>query len=412
MFQTRTSCKNLGLFPQPIDGVTLDLSTPTINSVPSNIASADLQKTYNNQLGQRFSRDSTVGIGVLGMLQAGKYAFLSATPFGIIVAAYAVFTQYVVPLFTANEPPLDFSNQCDQTPAGLVLASGASFSCVGFIQKPAKGQPLLPGSFDFYLLGSNSGAPPIPGPIPPPSPVQLRRQGEVNPTIHINPDALNGTSQTVPELPSSERIQPAPSVGAPIFLRHVTELVPISEPTRVEPWADTLQQAPAAPRAPIAMPLPPSVVSELDRQIHETVVGAQPLQSMAIQASISRAARAERTEHYQPVSQSRTGFAGSSARAHAERTESSWTHNQRGRELYNAGRVHEAIVELREAVRLNSFDKTAANGLGYAYYLANDDVSAIAAFDLAIRLDSHYANALFLRSLSVRRLKLGVLASL
>ena len=173
MFQTQIECRNYGLAPAQIDGIAMDLSLPTINSLPSAQASALLTKTFNGQPGQQMARDASIGLGVLGALEAGGGkvgAFLSVGPFGLIVAAVMTVTQYVIPLFTANEPPLNFTNQCDQISAGMMLAPGASITCMTYIQKPPKGATPLPGAFTFNLVT----APPTPGPLPPAPPVQLR----------------------------------------------------------------------------------------------------------------------------------------------------------------------------------------------------------------------------------------------
>lgn len=185
MFQAQVECQNYGLTDAKISAVTLDLSMSTVNSIPAAQAQSLLTKTFNGQPGQQITHDSIAAIGVLGALQAGKYAFVAAGPFGWVVAGVALATQYIIPLFTANQIPLDFSNQCGNLQNGMMLAAGASMTCTTYIQKPPKGYPLLPGTFTFNLL---TDAPPIVGPPPNPSPVQLRRPERG--AIHVNPDRL------------------------------------------------------------------------------------------------------------------------------------------------------------------------------------------------------------------------------
>lgn len=190
MFQAQVECQNYGLADAKVSAVTIDLSMSTVNSLPAAQASALLTKTFNGQPGQQIAHDSIAAIGILGALQAGKYAFVAAGPFGWVVAGVALATQYIIPLFTANQIPLDFSNQCGNLQNGMMLAAGASMTCTTYIQKPPKGYPLLPGAFTFNLL---TDSPPTPGPLPNSAPVQLRRPEHG--ALHINPDAVLGTEQ-------------------------------------------------------------------------------------------------------------------------------------------------------------------------------------------------------------------------
>jgi Flp pilus assembly protein TadD len=75
-------------------------------------------------------------------------------------------------------------------------------------------------------------------------------------------------------------------------------------------------------------------------------------------------------------------------------------HNQRGRELINAGKYREAVDELTEAIRRQPDLALAYNARGFAYYLLRDNTHALADYDEAIRLNPHYENAIHNREVA------------
>ena len=213
VYQANINCLNLTSGPVVITGVALDLSMATLNTMPSATAQALLTKTYNNQPGQVAGRDMTLGIGVLGVLEASKgLAFLAAGPFGLAVAAVVGAVQYVIPFFTQNEVPLSFGQPCDQVTSGTMIAAGASLTCTAWIQKPPKGAAPLPGAFTFVLVNASNY--PVPGPLPPPAPVQLRPQASFKP-FHIDPSAL--PTLTMPDQAVLTAPDVAMTVSAPVL---------------------------------------------------------------------------------------------------------------------------------------------------------------------------------------------------
>lgn len=169
VIQGRVNCQNFGIAASSISGVTIDYSLPTVNTVPAGDASAMLTKTYNNQPGKRISRDLTTGLGAFGALEAAKTISIGAGPAGIVVAAIVTAIQYIIPSFTANEPALNLSNQCDNI-AGITLAAGQTLTCTIYIRKPGKGDPPLPAAFQFAINAALPGT--VTTPIAPP--VSLR----------------------------------------------------------------------------------------------------------------------------------------------------------------------------------------------------------------------------------------------
>jgi hypothetical protein len=172
VIQGRVSCKNYGLNPIGVSGVDVDLATPTLDTIPASDAQAMLTKTFNNQTGQRATRDLTSGLGVLGIIElAVKTAkpVLNSTWVGVIITSFVSAVQYIIPSFTANEIPTNFNNQCDAI-SGITLASGQSITCTIYINKPPKGSTQIPSAFGFTL-----GATTPVNPLPPAPPVQLRR---------------------------------------------------------------------------------------------------------------------------------------------------------------------------------------------------------------------------------------------
>lgn len=69
-------------------------------------------------------------------------------------------------------------------------------------------------------------------------------------------------------------------------------------------------------------------------------------------------------------------------------------HNQRGRDLINAGKYREAIPELNQAISAQPDLALAYNARGFAYYLLRDYEHALADYDEAIRLNPGYQNAI------------------
>lgn len=180
VIQARVNCLNGSAAPAQISGVLIDLSLPSVNTIPAADASALLTKTYRNQTGERLSRDLTTGLGAFGVLEASKAITLSAGPAGWVVAGIIAAIQYVVPSFTANEPPLNLANQCD-TVSDIMIPASASFSCTMYIRKPAKTDPALPAAFTFAI-----SATPAPAPPPPAPPVQLKKpKAEVAPPAQL-----------------------------------------------------------------------------------------------------------------------------------------------------------------------------------------------------------------------------------
>jgi tetratricopeptide (TPR) repeat protein len=74
-------------------------------------------------------------------------------------------------------------------------------------------------------------------------------------------------------------------------------------------------------------------------------------------------------------------------------TVSAASHNKLGRDLLNAHKYREAILELSEAIRLQPMFPQALNGRGFTYYLIKDYAHALADFDQAIVQDPKYVNA-------------------
>jgi hypothetical protein len=73
-------------------------------------------------------------------------------------------------------------------------------------------------------------------------------------------------------------------------------------------------------------------------------------------------------------------------------------HNILGRELTKAGRYHEAIVELTEALRIAPDFTLALNARGFVLVLLHQWAPAIEDLDRAIRLNPNYANAYRIRA--------------
>ena len=76
-------------------------------------------------------------------------------------------------------------------------------------------------------------------------------------------------------------------------------------------------------------------------------------------------------------------------------------HNQRGRELLNAGHYREAVEELNAAIAADSQFAVAYNARGFAYYLLRDYARALADFDKAIELNPGYKNAIDNRAMAL-----------
>lgn len=175
VFQLDVICRNNSIVQsQPITGALVSLAMPTINTMPAGIANLLLTQTFNNQPSQQFSRDATLGLGVLGALEGagGKLAIIGTGPFGWIVAGVVTATQYLIQYFTKTVP-LNLTNQCDSIGAGsggVIIPSGGTFECTAFVSKPPKTATPLPSTITFDLLAGWT-----PSPLPPPPPVQLRQ---------------------------------------------------------------------------------------------------------------------------------------------------------------------------------------------------------------------------------------------
>src|SRR5579864_3743420 len=134
LFKGRVEGKNYSASSVAIGGVDISLSLSTTNTIAAVDSQALMNLAYVNRPGQRAARDLTAAIGAVGALEVAKVLGLAAGPLGWIMAGGAIITQYLIPLFTAGQPPLDLSNPCDSLQT--TLTAGQSFSCTIYIQKP------------------------------------------------------------------------------------------------------------------------------------------------------------------------------------------------------------------------------------------------------------------------------------
>lgn len=415
-FKGNVNVKNVGTSVVQISGGDVDLALTNLPTIPSTDANPTLNKAYQGSKWQRLGNLASSISSTIGLLAA------STSPFGIGVKAlgYAMFGEGmlqgpILGFVQAGQPPLDISNPCDQL--AVSLSPGQFLRCVVYIQKPPKGAAQLQSVYNFEL-DATLPAPNLP---PTPPPVQLRRRAEVQQpvpataTIHVNPDGLS--APVTPEagdypMPTVERRQTA----LPVI--HVEELA--AEPTHIEPWADTLArpihvdaldalpvQAQPIVRV-VAVPLPPSIVSTVDSAVHEALASARPLPSMVPSSTQMNSPRAaERIQSYQSVSLLSTNFSTiplpqAPCKACLQVRIQAEVLNQRGRALMYAGKLTQAVFELREAVRLDSESFQAANALGFALHLSGDERGALDAYDAALRINSNYPNARANRALTLR----------
>lgn len=169
-FIATIECKNYSATPSPqISGVDFDLSMSNTDTVDTGDASAIITKTFNAQKGQQWSRGVNTATGSIGAGLALNAVKITARGAGLIMGISSIVEEFIIPLFTANEPPLDLSNQCGSLQPMLIPAMG-DLKCKAYIVQPPKGQPLLPSVIPFTIL---TAPPAIPAP-PPIAPVKLR----------------------------------------------------------------------------------------------------------------------------------------------------------------------------------------------------------------------------------------------
>jgi tetratricopeptide (TPR) repeat protein len=83
-------------------------------------------------------------------------------------------------------------------------------------------------------------------------------------------------------------------------------------------------------------------------------------------------------------------------------SKSAAAHNTLGRQLTQARRYQEAVVELTEAIRITPDFASAFNARGFALLMLRDWVRAIKDLDQAILLNPSYGNAYAIRAIARR----------
>lgn len=172
LYAGNVTCKNYAsVTVGPIGAADLYLALGTINTMTAADASALLTKTYSRSVASQAGTAVQSANTGLGLLAGLKQLSISASSLGWIGFGVGIFSQAVLPFFTAGQPNLTslLANQCDSM-SNVSLAPGQSISCTIYIQKPPK-KTVLPGAVPFDLVPSG---PPTPGSLPPPAPVQLR----------------------------------------------------------------------------------------------------------------------------------------------------------------------------------------------------------------------------------------------
>lgn len=195
VFHSTAVLKNYGPATVNIGGSDINIALSTVPIISSSEGQALTNQAYQQQTPQKVGNIITlIATGVGAAVGAGAVVNISKKLIGWLLFGVG-FGPSVLNFFDAGNPALPTFNPCDQL--NVSLSVGQSLSCDAWVEKPAKGAPLLSSVYSIDL----EAVPPV-APLPPTPPtVQLRRRTSAI-TVPTQPSAaLVGSSPTAAPYP-------------------------------------------------------------------------------------------------------------------------------------------------------------------------------------------------------------------